>query len=155
MNTNDFQTQLDTITVRLEELEYTRDTAEEAGLLNEDGGITHDGDLVPYAESLHFDRLHILTEDAALTAVSSEARELHNKALKLMLGKPSCSYLTMCDLDRIGATMPLLRELEENLLAPVWFSNLGIPAGYSMLLLNVLCGWEEPEDMPWHPNHKE
>ena len=110
----------------------------------------------PEVHQLRFERVHILNDDVLLNSISLEARELHLEAVRVALGKPSTSYLTMLDLDGLpGITYAAVKELEGvGLFAPVWLSRLGTPAGYTLPLVSVLCGYERHEEMPWHPEFK-
>lgn len=106
---------------------------------------------------LDFERVGILESDVKLRSVSAAARALHTEAVKMRLSKPGSSFLTLWEIDGLpGASLRALRELEESgLFSPVWFSSLGIPAGYDLPLVKVLCGFERHEDMPWHPDYVE
>lgn len=111
----------------------------------------------PEVLNLRYDRLHVLETDPLLNQVSLEARELHWEAVKAALGKPEASYLSMLDLDSLpGVSWAAVTELENvGLFVPVYFENLRIPGGFTLPLINVLCGVEAHKDMPWHPDHRE
>lgn len=110
----------------------------------------------PQVHQLRFERVHILDDDVLLNRVSLEAREVHLEAVRAALGKPSNSFLTLMDLEELpGVTHAAVKELEGvGLFTPVWLSHLGIPAGYTLPLVSVLCGYERHEEMPWPPEFK-
>lgn len=134
--------------IDLQELENRLSDIEEERELERTG--------TPQVHQLRFERVHILNDDVLLNRVSLEAREVHLEAVRAALGKPSNSFLTLMDLEELpGVTHAAVKELEGvGLFTPVWLSRLGTPAGYTLPLVSVLCGYERHEEMPWHPEFK-